>query len=58
MTVERDCNENCDSGIQSLDPDKNLSEDEKAAIDKKLLFKLDCVLIPWNNQNSCVSFIF
>lgn len=47
MTVERDCNENCDSGIQSLDPDKNLSEDEKAAIDKKLLFKLDCVLIPW-----------
>ncbi|KAM3077548.1 hypothetical protein ACMFMG_006885 [Clarireedia jacksonii] len=38
-----------DSNVSDLppDPDAHLSEEERAAIDRKLLWKLDLTLIPW-----------
>ncbi|KAK6604322.1 major facilitator superfamily transporter [Botrytis cinerea] len=40
-----------------LDPDAHLSDEEKAAIDRKLVRKLDWTLIPWNCMGLCMTFM-
>ncbi|THW49406.1 pantothenate transporter liz1 [Aureobasidium pullulans] len=47
--------ENIDSGL--YDPDAGLSDEERAAIDKKLVRKLDFKLIPWLSFLYLISFL-
>lgn len=44
-------------GISIPDPDEGLSEEEKAKIDRQLLWKLDCRLVPWLSLLYLVSFL-
>jgi len=47
-----------DRGYDGLpDPDAGLSEEERAAIDRKLLWKLDLKLIPWLSFLYLISFL-
>ncbi|KAH7072943.1 MFS nicotinic acid transporter-like protein Tna1 [Paraphoma chrysanthemicola] len=44
--------------IENLpDPDEGLSDEERAAHDRKLLWKLDCKLIPWLSFLYLISFL-
>ncbi|BDD55435.1 hypothetical protein MAP00_000956 [Monascus purpureus] len=44
-------------GLSIPDPDEGLSEEEKAKIDRRLLWKLDCRLVPWLSLLYLVSFL-